>query len=47
VERAEAAKINERTMVLGREGYLEQYSIDDGLNAYQPSTHGIIPGNNG
>jgi hypothetical protein len=23
------------------------YSIDDGLNAYQPSTNGIITGNNG
>jgi hypothetical protein len=47
VERAEAAKINERIKVLGREGYLKQYSIDHGLNPYQPSTNGIITGNNG
>lgn len=42
VEKAEAAKIQERINVLGREGYLHQYAIDNGLNPYQPSTSGII-----
>lgn len=42
VERAEAAKIQERIAVLGVEGYLKQYSIDAGLNPYQPSTSGLI-----
>ncbi len=47
VERAEAAKINERIKVLGRDGYLKQYSIDHGLNPYQPSTGSLITGNGG
>ncbi|MFP5253769.1 MAG: SPFH domain-containing protein [Actinomycetes bacterium] len=42
VEKAEAAKINERIKVLGREGYLKQYAIDRGLNPYQPTTGGLI-----
>jgi hypothetical protein len=45
VEKAEAAKINERIKVLGREGYLRQYAIDHGLNPYQPSTGSLITGN--
>jgi len=45
VEKAEAAKINERIKVLGRDGYLKQYAIDHGLNPYQPSTNGLITGN--
>ncbi|WP_104108316.1 SPFH domain-containing protein [Nocardioides sp. 616] len=43
VEKAEAAKIQERINVLGRDGYLRQYAIDKGLNPYQPTTSGIIP----
>lgn len=42
VERAEAAKIQQRIKVLGIEGYLKQYSIDRGLNPYQPTTSGLI-----
>lgn len=42
VERAEAAKIAQRIKVLGVEGYLKQYSIDRGLNPYQPTTSGLI-----
>ncbi|MFZ2502099.1 MAG: SPFH domain-containing protein [Nocardioides sp.] len=42
VEKAEAAKIAERVKVLGREGYLQQYAIDNGLNPFQPSTQGLI-----
>jgi len=45
VEKAEAAKINERIKVLGREGYLKQYAIDHGQNPYQPSTNSLITGN--
>ncbi len=45
VEKAEAAKINERIKVLGREGYLKQYAIDHGQNPYQPSTSSLITGN--
>jgi hypothetical protein len=37
VERAEAAKISERVKVLGREGFLQQYAIDHGINPFQPS----------
>lgn len=44
VERAEAQKILQRIKVLGRDGYLRQYAIDKGLNPYQPSTSGIITG---
>ena len=44
VERAEAAKIDERIKVLGRDGYLKQYAIDKGLNPYQPTTSGLITG---
>jgi hypothetical protein len=44
VERAEAAKINERVKVLGREGYLQQYAIDHGLNPFQPSANSLITG---
>jgi hypothetical protein len=47
VEKAEAAKINERIKVLGQEGYLKQYAIDHGLNPYQPSTNGLITGPSG
>lgn len=47
VEKAEAAKINERIKVLGRDGYLKQYAIDKGLNPYQPTTSGLITGNGG
>lgn len=46
VEKAEAAKINERIKVLGRDGYLKQYAIDHGLNPYQPSTNGLITDSN-
>ena len=42
VERAEAAKISERVKVLGRDGYLEQYAIDHGINPYQPSGGSLI-----
>lgn len=42
VEKAEAAKIQQRIKVLGIEGYLKQYSIDRGLNPYQPTTSGLI-----
>lgn len=42
VERAEAAKINERIKVLGIEGYLRQYAIEHGLNPFQPQTSGLI-----
>jgi hypothetical protein len=42
VERAEAAKINERIKVLGRDGCLRQYALDLGLNPYQPSTGSLI-----
>ena len=45
VEKAEAAKINERIKVLGRDGYLKQYALDHGLNPYQPSTGSLITGN--
>ena len=45
VEKAEAAKINERIKVLGRAGYLKQYAIDHGQNPYQPSTNSLITGN--
>lgn len=47
VERAEAAKIEERVKVLGREGYLRQYAIDKGLNPFQPQTNGLITGPSG
>jgi regulator of protease activity HflC (stomatin/prohibitin superfamily) len=42
VERAEAAKIQERIKVLGVEGYLRQYAIDKGLNPFQPTSSGLI-----
>ena len=42
VEKQEAAKIDERIRVLGKDGYLKQYAIDHGLNPYQPSTGGLI-----
>jgi regulator of protease activity HflC (stomatin/prohibitin superfamily) len=42
VERAEAAKIAERVRVLGREGYLQQYAIDHGINPFQPSGSSLI-----
>lgn len=42
VERAEAAKIAERVRVLGREGYLQQYAIDHGINPFQPSGGSLI-----
>jgi hypothetical protein len=42
VERAEAAKIAERVKVLGRQGYLQQYAIDHGINPYQPSGGSLI-----
>jgi len=42
VEKAEAAKINERVKVLGRDGYLEQYALDHGINPYQPSAGNVI-----
>lgn len=42
VERAEAAKIAERVRVLGRDGYLQQYAIDHGINPYQPSGGSLI-----
>ncbi len=42
VEKAEAQKIAERVAVLGREGYLQQYAIDQGLNPFQPSTNSLI-----
>ncbi|GAB2734286.1 SPFH domain-containing protein [Nocardioides pakistanensis] len=42
VEKAEAAKINEKIKVLGKDGFLKQYAIDHGQNPFQPSTQGII-----
>jgi hypothetical protein len=45
VERAEAAKINERIKVLGRDGYLKQYTVDHGMNPYQPSAGSLITDN--
>ena len=42
VEKAEAAKINERIKVLGKDGYLKQYAIDHGQNPFQPTTGGLI-----
>jgi hypothetical protein len=42
VERAEAAKIGERVRVLGRDGYLQQYAIDHGINPFQPSGGSLI-----
>ena len=42
VEKAEAAKINERVKVLGRDGYLEQYALDHGINPYQPTAGNVI-----
>lgn len=42
VERAEAQKIAERVRVLGRDGYLQQYAIDHGINPYQPSGGSLI-----
>ncbi|HSE71947.1 MAG TPA: SPFH domain-containing protein [Nocardioidaceae bacterium] len=42
VERAEAAKIAERVKVLGRDGYLQQYAIDHGINPFQPSGGSLI-----
>jgi hypothetical protein len=44
VEKAEAQKIQARIAVLGVEGYLQQYAIDQGLNPFQPSTNGLING---
>jgi regulator of protease activity HflC (stomatin/prohibitin superfamily) len=42
VEKAEAQKIQTRVDVLGREGYLQQYAIDHGLNPFQPSANSLI-----
>ena len=42
VEKAEALKIQARVDVLGRQGYLEQYAIDAGLNPFQPSANSLI-----
>lgn len=42
VERAEAAKIAQRVRVLGRDGYLQQYAIDKGINPFQPTGNGLI-----
>jgi hypothetical protein len=44
VEKAEAMKIQTRVDVLGREGYLQQYAIDHGLNPFQPSANSLITG---
>ena len=44
VEKAEAQKIQARVDVLGRQGYLEQYAIDAGLNPFQPSANSLISG---
>ncbi len=44
VEKAEAKKIAARVEVLGRDGYLQQYAIDQGLNPFQPSTGSLITG---
>lgn len=44
VEKQEAAKISERVKVLGVDGYLKQYAIQNGLNPFQPSTNGLITG---
>ena len=44
VEKAEALKIQARIDVLGIEGYLQQYAIDNGLNPFQPSTNCLING---
>ena len=42
VEKAEALKIQARVDVLGRQGFLEQYAIDHGLNPFQPSANSLI-----
>lgn len=42
VEKAEAAKIAEKVKVLGRDGYLEQYALDRGINPWQPSSGNVI-----
>ncbi len=47
VEKQEAAKISERVKVLGVDGYLRQYAIQNGLNPFQPSTNGLITGSQG
>lgn len=47
VERAEAKKIQARVDVLGQQGYLQQYAIDQGLNPFQPSTGSLITNGNG
>ena len=44
VEKAEAQKIQARVDVLGREGFLQQYAIDAGLNPFQPSANSLITG---
>ena len=44
VEKAEAKKIQARIDVLGIQGYLEQYAIDNGQNPFQPSTNSLING---
>ena len=33
--------------MLGQQGYLQQYAIDNGLNPFQPSTNSLINGGNG
>lgn len=45
VEKAEADKIREIVKVLGVEGYLHRYAIDQGQNPFQPSTGSLITGN--
>lgn len=42
VERANAAQIAALIKVLGIEGYLQRYAIDNGQNPFQPSTQGLI-----
>jgi len=44
VEKAEAKKIQARIDVLGIQGYLQQYAIDNGQNPFQPSTNSLING---
>jgi hypothetical protein len=41
VEKAEAAKIKERTKVIGIDGWLKEQAIEKGLNPWQPV---IVPG---
>lgn len=42
VERANAAQIAALIRVLGIEGYLQRYAIDNGQNPFQPTTQGLI-----